>query len=137
MIRTSDDTRPAWPKIALKELVDERGITYGVVQPGQPRGDGVPIVRVNNFSPTGLQLDDVMRIDPAIAHRHGRSRLRGGEVLITLVGSTGQVVVAPCSVMGWNVARAVGMVPVRSDVSPRWVGGVFRALRPGAISRRG
>jgi type I restriction enzyme S subunit len=118
---TSDHSRSAWRKIALKDLVDERGVTYGVVQPGQPRPDGVPIVRVNNFAPTGLQLDDVMRIDPEIATRHTRSRLRGGEVLITLVGSTGQVAVAPHAVVGWNVTRAVGVVPVRGDVSPRWV----------------
>ncbi len=118
---TSDNSRSAWRKIALNDLVDERGVTYGVVQPGQPRPDGVPIVRVNNFAPTGLQLDDVMRIDPEIATRYTRSRLRGGEVLITLVGSTGQVAVAPHALVGWNVARAVGVVPVRGDVSPRWV----------------
>lgn len=113
--------------MALKDLVDERGITYGVVQPGQPQQNGVPIVRVNNFAPAELHLEDVLRIDPAIASRYERSRLKGGEVLITLVGSTGQVAVAPPELKGWNVARAVGVIPVRRDVSARWVAWCLQA----------
>ena len=111
----------SWPYVALKDLVDERGVTYGVVQPGQPQLDGVPIVRVNNITPTGLQMDDVMRVEPQIAARYERSRIRGSEVLITLVGSVGNVVVAPAELAGWNVARAVGIIPLRDGISPRWV----------------
>ena len=113
--------RSSWPRVALKSLVDQRGITYGVVQPGDRRPDGTPLLRVNNFTPAGLRLDDTMRIDPAIAERHKRSTLRGGEVLITLVGSVGLVAVAPRSLIGWNVARAVGVIPLRPEVSPKWV----------------
>lgn len=107
----------------LGELVDERGITYGIVQPGSAVADGVPILRVNNFTNNGtLQLADVLRVDASIEANYQRSRLRGGEVLVTLVGSAGRVAVAPPSLEGWNVARAVGVIPVRADlVDPRWV----------------
>lgn len=115
-----------WPRIRLRDLVDERGVTYGVVQPGQPQKEGVPIVRVNNITPAGLQMDDVMQIDPKIAQRYQRSRLKGGEVLITLVGSVGNVAVAPPDLAGWNVARAVGVIPVRRGVSARWVAWCLR-----------
>jgi type I restriction enzyme S subunit len=111
----------SWPECPLKSLVDDRGITYGIVQPGQPQVDGVPILRVNNFRSGGLQLDDVMRVAPEVAARFKRSTLRGGEVLITLVGSTGQVAVASPELSGWNVARAVGVVPVRDRDLARWV----------------
>lgn len=117
----SQDRRTDWPRKRLGDLVDDRGITYGVVQPGSPVPDGVPIVRVNNFTPRGLALDDVLRIEPEISLRHERSQLRGGEVLITLVGSTGQVALASKKLAGWNVARAVGVVPVLPDVPARWV----------------
>lgn len=115
-----------WPRIPLRDLVDERGVTYGIVQPGQPQTDGVPVVRVNNITPAGLKMDDVMQIDPKIAQRYERSRLRGGEVLITLVGSVGNVAVAPPELAGWNVARAVGVIPVRPSVSARWVAWCLR-----------
>src|SRR5437588_9193537 len=68
-----------------------------------------------------------MRIDPAISDRHKRSRLLGGEVLITLVGSVGQVAIAPDEVRGWNVARAIGVVPVQKQVSARWVAWCLQA----------
>lgn len=112
---------PEWDRQPLRELVDERGITYGVVQPGQAQAGGVPILRVNNFADGTLKLDDVIQISPAIESRYARSRLRGGEVLLTLVGSTGQVGVATAGMRGWNVARAVGVIPVRPSVSSRWV----------------
>jgi type I restriction enzyme S subunit len=115
------DSVGTWTRRALSDLVDRRGITYGVVQPGHHRADGTPILRVNNITPSGLRLDDPMRIDPDIAARHDRSRLTGGEVLITLVGSVGQVAVAPPELAGWNVARAVGVIPVREEIPPQWV----------------
>jgi len=118
---------PSWPECQLTDLVDDRGITYGIVQPGQPQADGVPILRVNNFRSGGLELDDVMRVAPGVAARFKRSTLRGGEVLITLVGSTGQVAVAPPGLSGWNVARAVGVVPVRDRDSARWVAWCLQA----------
>jgi type I restriction enzyme S subunit len=116
----------SWPRRALSDLVDERGITYGVVQPGHHRADGTPILRVNNITPDGLKLDQPMRIDPDIAARHDRSRLTGGEVLITLVGSVGQVAVASPDLVGWNVARAVGVIPVRQEIPARWVAWCLR-----------
>jgi type I restriction enzyme S subunit len=120
-VQRAQTGRPSWHRRTLKDLVDERGITYGVVQPGPAHTDGTPIVRVNNFTAAGLQLDDVMRIDPTVAARYSRSRLAGGEVLITLVGSVGQVAIAPPDVKGWNVARAVGVVPVREETPARWI----------------
>lgn len=116
-----------WPRVALKELVDERGISYGVVQPGQPQAQGVPLVRVNNFTSHGLEMSDVMRIDPQIAERYGRSRLRGGEVLVTLVGSVGNVAVVPPELVGGNIARAVGVIPVKRGVSAHWVAWCLKA----------
>lgn len=116
-----------WLRRRLEDIADDRGITYGVVQPGQPQPEGTPILRVTNLTATGLQLDDVMRIDPAIAAKYGRSRLRGGEVVITLVGSVGQVAVVPPHLAGWNVARAIGVVPVRREISARWVAWCLQA----------
>jgi type I restriction enzyme S subunit len=108
-------------------LVDKRGITYGVVQPGHPVENGTPVLRVTNFSGGRLRLHEVLRVDPSITDRYERSRLVGGEVLITLVGSVGQVAVAPPDVAGWNVARAVGVIPVRRSDSAAWVAACLRS----------
>ncbi|WP_409977282.1 restriction endonuclease subunit S [Pseudomonas sp. HD6422] len=62
-----------------------------------------------------------MRIDPAIEGKYGRTRLKGGEVLLTLVGSVGQVAVAPKTVSGFNVARAVAVIHPEDHVESEWI----------------
>lgn len=115
-----------WPTFPLKRFIDpERAICYGIVQPGKPVIDGVPIVRVNNFEAGSLDTSHILRVDKDIEAQYDRSRLRGGEILVTLVGSVGQCVIAPSELRGWNVARAVGVVPVKDRVLTRWVKSVI------------
>lgn len=111
-----------WRYERLDQLVDARGICYGIVQPGQSVSSGVPMLRVNNVRGRTILRDDVMRVDPSIDSKHRRSRLRGGEVLLTIVGANfGEAAVAPIEVAGWNVARAIAVIPVTSKHDPQWV----------------
>lgn len=111
-----------WPLFPLKQFIDAgRSICYGIVQPGKPVANGVPIVRVNNFGANGLDTSDALRIAPDIEAQYTRSRLQGGELLITLVGSVGQSAIVPPELRGWNVARAVGVVPISDELTTRWI----------------
>lgn len=115
-------TSTDWPTVPLSSLVEpDRGISYGVVQPGSHLEDGVPIVRVADVKSGVISTADPMRVSPDIEALHSRTRLRGGELLMTLVGTVGEMAIAPPALAGWNVARAVGVIPVRHDVGPRWV----------------
>jgi len=82
---------------------------------------GVPIIRVNNFSDTRLNLSDVMRVAPEVEAKYGRTRLSGGEVLLTLVGSVGQVAEVPNECAGFNVARAVGVIKPAKGIDAKWI----------------
>ena len=93
-----------WP---LDRCAVAGSISDGVVQPGSPVSNGVPIVRVNNFSDTRLDLSDVMHVAPEVEAKYGRTRLTGGEVLLTLVGSVGQVAEVPKACAGFNLETAV------------------------------
>jgi type I restriction enzyme S subunit len=62
-----------------------------------------------------------MRISPDIEGKYTRTRLEGGEVLLTLVGSVGQVAVAPSAVAGFNVARAVGVIHPAPEIGAAWI----------------
>ncbi|HEC1605882.1 restriction endonuclease subunit S [Pseudomonas aeruginosa] len=110
-----------WEYQPLDQLSKPSSVTYGVVQPGAALSTGVPIIRVNNFRDGRIELADLMRIDPAIEGKYGRTRLKGGEVLLTLVGSVGQVAVAPKTVSGFNVARAVAVIHPEDHVEPEWI----------------
>ena len=111
-----------WGYEPLAELVGDRGISYGIVQPGNHEEDGVPILRVNNFVSGRVRTDNVMRVNAQIEQKYRRSRLRGGEVLLTVVGANfGACAVAPKELAGWNVARAVAVIPIAADLDPHWV----------------
>ncbi len=110
-----------WSYIPLEECCRARSLSYGVVQPGPAVEVGVPMIRVNNFKDMRLDLMDVMHIAPDVEAKYSRTRLLGGEVLLTLVGSVGQVAVVPKHLAGYNVARAVCVIHPLPDVEASWI----------------
>lgn len=113
-------TNPSgFPKKQLAALVrDDDTINYGVVQPGDDRDEGVPLVRVSDLIEGRVRLSELKRIAPSIEAAYKRSRLRGDEILISCVGSIGVVALADESVKGFNIARAVARVPL-ADTTDR------------------
>lgn len=102
-------------------------VTYGVVQPGVSESDGIPMIRVNNFVGHSISTSDVMRIDPSIESKYQRTRLQAGDVLITIVGSVGQVAIVPSALAGWNIARAVALIRPKTAGLSRWIAFVLRS----------
>ena len=106
-----------WETVPLEQLVTPgRGISYGIVQPGYSTGDGVPIVRVNDVRNGRISTASPMRVTPQIEAAYSRTRLQGGELLLTLVGTVGETAIVPASLRGWNTARAVGVIPVSDEI---------------------
>lgn len=111
-----------WESALLGELVDpDRGISYGIVQPGVHTSNGIPIVRVTDIKDNHIQTDSPLCVDNAIESKYQRTRLRGGEVLLTLVGSVGQSAIVPQELRGWNTARAVAVIPVKDEIGAQWI----------------
>jgi type I restriction enzyme S subunit len=105
----------------LGELFGSRGITYGVVKPGDNTPGGVPLLKAADVGPGRVNINPSFRISHEKNQEHCRTELAGGELLITLVGSPGQCAIAPKEVEGFNVVRAVGVFTVKEGVSPRYV----------------
>lgn len=115
-------TLPAgWTFEPLDSCCQKGSITYGIVQPGAPVSNGVPIIRVNNFRDYRLDLTEVMNVATDVAAKYERTRLFGGEVLLTVVGTVGQVAVVPKNLSGYNVARAVAVIHPLPHVSADWI----------------
>lgn len=115
-----------WAAVPLSELTSTPP-TYGVVQPGQDTPDGTPMLRVNNFQGHSLNLSEVMRLAPEIEAKYGRTRIQTGDVLLTIVGSVGQVAVVPDELSGWNIARAIAMIRPNKPELSRWISLVLRS----------
>jgi type I restriction enzyme S subunit len=125
---------PGWECCEINELVDQsRGISYGIVQPGSHDDAGVPILRVNNLRDGRIETNDVLRVSPAIEAKHQRTRLHGGEVLVSLVGTLGECAVVPPELCDWNVARAIAVIPLKRGVDPRWIAACLRSRQVQAV----
>jgi restriction endonuclease S subunit len=94
-------------------------ITYGVVKPG-PEGE-VPFVRGGDLQNGKISLDRLRTISGEISRQYRRTLLRGGELLICLVGQPGQVAVAPEALAGANIARQVGLIRLQPHVGAEFV----------------
>lgn len=126
---------PSAPKIGLEESLPEtwvqlsveqatrgdRPIAYGVLQPGKDVPDGVPLVRVCDVADGAVDVTNLKSIAPEIASQFPRTQLRGGEVLLTLVGTIGRTAIVPPELAESNVARAVGVLSSLADISPEWL----------------
>ena len=85
------------------------------------------MLRVNNFQGDSLNLADVLRIAPQIEAKYERTRIQTGDVLLTIVGTVGQVAIAPEALNGWNIARAVAMIRPKEPELSRWISFVLRS----------
>ncbi|TCK21945.1 restriction endonuclease subunit S [Pseudonocardia endophytica] len=117
-----------WPTASLGDLLEDGALSYGIVQPGRDDPSGVPIVRVKDLS--GGRIDGIgtLKVAREISERHSRTRLRGGELLLSVVGSVGETAVVPPALEGWNVARAIAVLRP-SGVSAQWLRLVFESAK--------
>lgn len=116
-----------WTTSTVEQLTLDGAVTYGVVQPGPAVETGTPMLRVNNFRGYGLDTSDVMRIASDVESKYSRTRIRANDVLITVVGSVGQVAVVPVELTGWNLARAVALLRPRERELAKWIALCLRA----------
>jgi len=109
-----------WCWAIAEQLSDEtRAITYGVIKLGEDLEDGIPTLRSSDVRHLRLILDGVKKISPQIAQNYRRTFLTGGELLITVRGTLGGVVVVPETCRGYNISREVAMLAlVDKDIGP-------------------
>lgn len=110
----------SWPTIRLGQLVEGGELSYGIVQPGREEPSGVPIVRVKDLDQGRISTRAPLRVAPSISERHSRTVLRGGELLVSIVGTIGESAIVPRNLAGWNTARAIAVIRP-SGVSAAWI----------------
>ena len=116
-----------WQACKFSDVLIDESISYGIVQPGEHTEiDSVPIVRVNNIKNGKIEINDVMKVSSEIERKYQRTRLEGGELLITVVGSVGECAIVPSSLKGWNVARAVSVARIKDDFDKRYIKYCFK-----------
>ena len=117
-----------WRDLKFSDVLVAESISYGIVQPGpHTEIDSVPIIRVNNIKNGYIKIDDVLKVSSDIEEKYKRTRLVGGELLITVVGSVGECAIVQNSLKGWNVARAVSVARIKDDFDKKFIKYCFKS----------
>jgi len=121
----------SWPTARLEEMTEqERSITYGVVKPGpEDIENGIRFVRGGDIKDGKIAIGSLRTITEAVSKRYSRTLLRGGEILVSLVGNPGEAAVVPDELAGANIARQAGVIALRSEFNPKFVEYFLRSPR--------
>lgn len=108
--------------LQLANLVEvERPICYGILMPGTGFEGGVPVVKVKDYPEGDIILEGLLRTDPKIDREYKRSRLRAGDLLISIRGTIGRLAIVPESLDGANITQDTARLSIRPEHDARYV----------------
>jgi type I restriction enzyme S subunit len=126
--------RNEWLEKCLVEMTEEDSpITYGVVKPG-PEGN-IKFIRGGDLLSGKILTEQLRTITENVSNQYQRTRLRGGELLICLVGTPGQTGIAPFELAGANIARQVGFIRLKKQFEAKFYSYYF--LSPNGAKKLG
>jgi type I restriction enzyme S subunit len=116
--------------VALRDIVQaDRPITYGIVQPGDFVTDGIQMIQGLDYSFGWRPEEDLVRVTPEVERPYRRSRVKGGDVLMTIVGAgTGNTAIVPDALTGANISRTTARIAIDPEkADPNYVLAVLRS----------
>jgi type I restriction enzyme S subunit len=112
----------AWALVTLRDVVlPDRPITYGILKPGPVLAEGVPYIRVADFPGDKLNLASIRKTSPKMDEEFKRSRLRPGDLLLSIRGTVGRLVVIPDELAGANITQDSARLSVQPTVNRDYV----------------
>jgi len=104
----------------LGSLVD-RKIGYGIVQPGQSVSNGIPVIKVNNIISGLCDINELDTTTQENDNKYSRTRLQGGELILSVVGTIGKTAIVPNEFAGCNLVRATALIDIKTNWLASWV----------------
>lgn len=128
-MREEEELPEGWSSRTLEELTPpDAPIQYGILQPGPDVPGGVPYVRPTEIRNDTIDAAALRRTSPAIATKYRRAALKGGDVLLSIVGSIGKVAVVPASLDGANITQSSARIrPIVHQVAPEFLAWFLRS----------
>lgn len=94
------------PVVELNSLVvPDAPICYGILMPGDDTPGGVLVIKVRDYDHHSIEVDRLMRAAPAVEAPFRRSRLKAGDILMSIRGTTGVVAIVPTALDGANITQ--------------------------------
>ena len=107
------DNPMGWNKKRLQDIVsDDCSISYGIVQTGDDKEEGVPVFRPVDIVNRVPKLDELKKTTEEISNKYKRTILKGREMLIPVRANIADTCIVGEEFKGCNVGR--GIVPIRT-----------------------
>jgi len=95
-----------WSTPHLEGLIDgDAPICYGILMPGPHTLGGIPVIKVKDYVRDELKVEGLLCTSPEIDNQYKRSRVKSGDVLLSIRGGTGDVVIVPDELAGANITQ--------------------------------
>lgn len=125
---------PGWAVVELRDVVAPSSpITYGILKPGPELSFGVPYVRVADYPGNRLNLSSIRNTSPEIDSEFSRSRLKTGDLLLSIRGTVGRIIEIPRQLEGANITQDSARLSVQASILNKYV---YWALQSESAQRR-
>jgi type I restriction enzyme, S subunit len=95
---------------------------YGIILPGDDVPGGVPYVRPVDMRTDGtMDIASLKRTSAEIATQYERARLRTGDVVLSIVGTIGKVIVVPPELDGGNITQSSARIRPPETMSSEYL----------------
>ena len=113
---------------SLDELIQPgRPITYGILKPGPGYPGGIPVVKVKDMRDGMIDQTDMLLTSPEIDAQYQRSKLRRGDLLISIRGSVGRMAEVPESLENANITQDTARLTIAEDFNRVYIRGVLES----------
>jgi type I restriction enzyme S subunit len=111
-----------WGLVDFRDAIEPgRPITYGILKPGPEVSEGVLYVRVADFPGNRLNLQTVRKTSKSIEVAFARARLRAGDLLLSIRGTVGRLIVIPSELEGANITQDSARLSIQERLNRSFV----------------
>lgn len=117
-----EDMPRNWVIATLQEICKpNRPITYGILKPGPELENGVPYIRVADFPGNKINLNNIKKTSFEIDEQYKRARLDTLDLLLSIRGSVGRLVIIPQELKNANITQDTARLSINERVSHLYI----------------
>ena len=106
---------------------DDRPITYGILKPGTGFPGGIPVVKVKDMHDGIIDQSDLLLTSPEIDSKYQRSKLRAGDLLISIRGSVGRMAEVPEDLADANITQDTARLSIKPEYNKIYIRAVLES----------
>lgn len=124
-----------WSVQQLADVVASgRIVTYGIVQAGPHKDDGVPYIRTGDIKDGKIKTEGLLRTSKEVAQSYKRSEVNTGDLVMSIRATVGTVAPLPDILDGANLTQGTARISpgpnvmrdyllwaIRSNASQQWI----------------